>query len=100
VAEQDNDRRTGHRVTCKASEAPPASFLVRIWKRSRSGSPGWRGRVTHVQSGDKKNFLEFGEMLVFIATHASVSVRRGRWQRYLLRWHNRLGRWSLAGKKE
>ncbi len=52
------------------TEQPQNTFIVRFWwERRGEGTeqkPIWRGRVEHVQSGERMAFNEVGELLVFI----------------------------------
>jgi hypothetical protein len=50
-----------------ASSVPPTStFVLRFWcDRSATGSR-WRGRIEHVQSGQRAEFVEFEGILEFV----------------------------------
>lgn len=48
------------------------SFLVRIWLESREiegADPEWRGRIDHVQSGERAYFRSLDRMVGFIVDH-------------------------------
>ncbi len=53
------------------SKPQTASFMVRFTQNIYSDDQGtsnvqWRGRISHVQGGDKKSFVDFQEVIVFI----------------------------------
>lgn len=47
------------------------SFIVKIWIEETAAEAGrvlWRGHITHVPSGDRCYFQDFGAMLAFMKT--------------------------------
>ncbi len=52
------------------TEQPQNTFVVRFWWEWRGEeaeqTPGWRGRVEHVQSGEGMAFREVSELLAFL----------------------------------
>jgi len=50
-------------------EAPETSmtiFVVRFWREPAAGEMRWRGRVEHVESGARANFLSLDELAGFL----------------------------------
>jgi hypothetical protein len=48
------------------------SFIVKVWSAAPDGDSGtteWRGRVTHVPSGEDRHFLRLAELTAFIAPY-------------------------------
>ncbi len=43
-----------------------ATFVVRFWREWTGHEPGWRGRIEHVQSGRRADFLEAKAMISFL----------------------------------
>ncbi len=44
----------------------PVTFVLRFWRETTDGHLHWRGRIEHVQSGEKVSFLELAAMLDFL----------------------------------
>jgi hypothetical protein len=43
---------------------PPAStFVLRFWLEWSAAGPRWRGRIDHVQSGQRAGFRDLDEMV-------------------------------------
>ncbi len=42
------------------------TFVVRFWREWTGGEARWRGRIEHVQSGRRMDFLGVGELLRFL----------------------------------
>lgn len=50
-----------------ASSIPPASTFVLCFWREWSGAAGrWRGRIEHVQSGHRADFVKLADVLDFV----------------------------------
>ena len=50
-----------------ASFIPPAStFLIRFWCEWSASGSRWRGRIEHVQSGQRADFVELQGILEFV----------------------------------
>jgi len=52
------------------SEQPQNTFVVRFWwewhEADAEQTPGWRGRIEHVQSGEGMAFRDLHQLLAFI----------------------------------
>jgi hypothetical protein len=54
------------------------TFILRFWREPSSGSVRWRGRVEHVQSGHKLDFLDAEGLLRFLrARGLPMTVAQG-----------------------
>lgn len=53
------------------TEPPQNTFVVRFWWEQQGEDAeqtiGWRGRIEHVQSGERMAFRDVRELLAFIA---------------------------------
>ena len=50
-----------------ASSIPPAStFVLRFWCEWSASGSRWRGRIEHVQSGQRADFVELQSILEFV----------------------------------
>jgi len=67
------DMRTGWKASrMDERELVAQSFVVKIWLEELDGETGrsiWRGRVTHVPSGEHHNFSDFAVLVATIATY-------------------------------
>jgi hypothetical protein len=46
---------------------PPAStFVIRFWREWSATAGRWRGRIEHVQSGQRADFVELEGILAFV----------------------------------
>ena len=55
-----------------SAEVTTHSFIVTIWldePPSRTEAALWRGRITHVPSGDSRYFQDFGHISRFIGSY-------------------------------
>lgn len=75
------------------------SFIVKVWLEhagSTRAAPAWRGRVTHVPSGQVRSFTELSEIAAFIAPYLERAgapvTRRGMLRRWCGAWQARLRR--------
>lgn len=51
----------------KPSGAPPAStFVIRFWCEWSAAGSRWRGRIEHVQSGQRAEFVQLQGILEFV----------------------------------
>jgi len=68
------------------------SFVIRVWQEPREiegAGPEWRGRIEHVQSGERVYFRSLDTMVEFIVAYLSdadpqsslVGEKRGMLQR-------------------
>jgi hypothetical protein len=49
------------------SGAPPAStFVIRFWREWSAAGSRWRGRIEHVQSGQRADFVKLESILEFV----------------------------------
>lgn len=52
------------------TEQPQNTFVVRFWREwlgaDAEQTPGWRGRIEHVQSGEGMTFRDLRQLLAFI----------------------------------
>jgi hypothetical protein len=56
----------------KSFERHSNSFIIRIWQEPREiegTNPEWRGRVEHMQSGERAYFRDTTKMVEFIMSH-------------------------------
>jgi len=65
-----------------ASSIPPAStFVLRFWREWSASGSRWRGRIEHVQSGQRADFVELQSFLEFmrdLGIMAEDQVRLGK----------------------
>ena len=63
-------------------------FIVRFWREQAGAESRWRGRIEHVQSGQRADFLALDAMLRFLRqtgvsmaqlTDTEVDPERGGW---------------------
>ncbi len=54
----------------KPQEPAPQSFVIRLWPekaaRSHDENPQWRGRITHVGSGEARGIVCFHQLVEFM----------------------------------
>ena len=55
---------------------PDSTFVVRFRREWSAAGPRWRGRIEHVQSGEKAAFLKLDEMLVFLHRFGAMANER------------------------
>jgi hypothetical protein len=64
------------------TQVPPAStFVIRFWREWSNAMPRWRGRIEHVQSGQRADFVELQGILEFVrdlGVMAEDQIRRGK----------------------
>jgi len=49
------------------TQVPPAStFVIRFWREWSVSGSRWRGRIEHVQSGQRAEFVELQGILEFV----------------------------------
>lgn len=49
------------------TQVPPAStFVIRFWREWSVSGSRWRGRIEHVQSGQRADFVELQSILEFV----------------------------------
>jgi len=55
------------------------SFVIRVWQEPRElegAGAEWRGRIEHVQSGERAYFRSLDKMLEFMMAHLNGAERR------------------------
>jgi hypothetical protein len=51
----------------ETSSVPPVStFVIRFWREWSATTGRWRGRIEHVQSGQRVDFLDLEGILEFL----------------------------------
>ncbi len=55
-----------HRVAEPAATPPTSTFVVRFWREWSAGRGYWRGRIEHVQSGRRADFVKLQGILEFV----------------------------------
>lgn len=84
----------------KSFEDHVHSFVIRVWQEPREiedAGPEWRGRIEHVQSGDRAYFRHLDKMVEFIVAYLSdrgqgsplIGGERGTLQRLMRRLRSR-----------
>ncbi len=63
-------------IVAEPSFVPPAStFVVRFWREWSEGVCRWRGRIEHVQSGERADSLDLQGITDFIQRHGIMADR-------------------------
>jgi hypothetical protein len=52
-------------------ESSSHTFVIRIWLESRD-PPAWRGHVTHVITGDRREFADLQQLVQFVAGYLNT----------------------------
>ena len=52
-------------------------YVLRLHRDSRATATGLAGRIEHVSSGDSADFASGGELLAWLASHASGKAPSG-----------------------
>lgn len=50
-------------------------FIVRFWREQAGVESRWRGRIEHVESGQRADFLTIDQMLAFLQRMGVTCVR-------------------------
>ena len=58
------------------SETATTTFVLRFWREWSGDAMRWRGRIEHVQSGQRRDFLCLDEMLRFLQQGGVIMERR------------------------
>jgi len=45
------------------------TFVIKLWQEGEEDTQNWRGRITHVASGESAHFVDLQEILVFITRY-------------------------------
>ena len=46
--------------------SPVSTFVIRFWREWSIATPRWRGRIEHVQSGQRADFVELEGITEFV----------------------------------
>jgi hypothetical protein len=46
--------------------SPTSTFVIRFWREWSTTAGHWRGRIEHVQSGQRVNFVELDCIIEFV----------------------------------
>ncbi|HEM61496.1 MAG TPA: hypothetical protein ENO24_04325 [Chloroflexi bacterium] len=46
--------------------SPASTFVIRFWRDWSAGAGRWRGRIEHVQSGERADFVHPEDILRFL----------------------------------
>ena len=46
--------------------SPASTFVIRFWREWSATAGRWRGRIEHVQSGQRADFVELEGILAFV----------------------------------
>ena len=49
-----------------SSVSPASTFVLRFWREWSATTGRWRGRIEHVQSGQRADFVNLTDMLRFV----------------------------------
>jgi hypothetical protein len=49
-----------------SSAQPASTFVIRFWREWSITTPRWRGRIEHVQSGQRTDFVDLESMMEFV----------------------------------
>jgi hypothetical protein len=66
-------------ISMRSFEDHVHSFVIRIWQEPREiegAGPEWRGRIEHVQSGERVYFRHLDKLVDFILTYLSDADQR------------------------
>jgi hypothetical protein len=58
--------------------SPVSTFIVRFWQEWSASGPHWRGRISHVPSGDSAVFTSLEEMNQLIIGFGAMSEKETR----------------------
>jgi hypothetical protein len=86
-------------INMNLSESTTHSFIIKIWIEEtveEVGQATWRGRITHVASGNQRYLTNLDEITAFIVSYLQgMGVKFGmlwslrqwlrRWKRYFMR---------------
>jgi hypothetical protein len=61
----------------ESSSVPPTNtFVIRFWREWSATGSRWRGRIEHVQSGQRADFLKPESILEFVQSFGVVAQDR------------------------
>jgi hypothetical protein len=49
-----------------SSVSPTSTFVLRFWREWSATAGRWRGRIEHLQSGRRADFVDIADMLAFL----------------------------------
>ncbi len=50
----------------KPSPSPDNTFVIRFWREWTANQGRWRGRIEHVQSGQRLDFVRLDDVIEFL----------------------------------
>lgn len=50
-----------------------STFVLRFWREQAGAEARWRGRIEHVQSGQRQDFLDVAGLLGFLERFGTTS---------------------------
>jgi hypothetical protein len=50
----------------ETSQTPASTFVLRFWCEWSAAAGRWRGRIEHVQSGRRADFVDLSDVLDFV----------------------------------
>jgi hypothetical protein len=60
-----------------AQTSPASTFVLRFWREWSTTAGRWRGRIEHVQSGRRADFVDLIDMLEFVQGLGIMAQNRG-----------------------
>lgn len=70
-------------------QANTHSFIVKIWVTESTPENSlvtWQGQITHVPSGERRYFTDFGELRAFMTVYLQQLGVKPTWQDHLRQW--------------
>jgi hypothetical protein len=53
--------------------SPASTFVIRFWREWSASAARWRGRIEHVQSGQRADFVQPEDILRFVGGFGIMS---------------------------
>jgi hypothetical protein len=51
------------------------SFLLRLWRTSHNGKPGWRASLESAQTGERRGFADLASLIAFLKEQTDADAR-------------------------
>jgi hypothetical protein len=51
------------------------SFLLRLWRTSHKGKPGWRASLESAQTGERCGFADMASLVAFLEEQTDADAR-------------------------
>jgi hypothetical protein len=51
------------------------SYLLRLWRTSSHGKPGWRASLESAQTGEQRGFADLASLLAFLEKQTGADAR-------------------------